>query len=151
MAGITPLAKDCFNPTKAMYHYQRIYVKHDERYLQKQGYPMKRFMYYLRGLLACQWIERYNTMPPVSFQQLYDEVVEDHKIKDGIKQLVDTKSSGKEMDMNEVPEYLVDYYLPLAENYSELVGKFHPNCDNEGITERLNRFFYEIVTGRSIE
>ena len=67
MSGILPLAKQCFNPTKAMYHYQRIYVKHDERYLQKQGYPMKRFMYYLRGLLACQWIEKYNTLPPVSF------------------------------------------------------------------------------------
>lgn len=147
MAGMKSLAKDCFNPTKAMYHYQRIYVKHDERYLQKQGYPMKRFMYYLRGLLACQWIERYKTMPPVSFQQLYEDVVKDQKIKDGIKALVKAKSSGKELDMSEVPQYLVDFYLPLAEYYSDLVGKFRPDCDNEGISERLNRFFYETVTG----
>lgn len=147
MKSIKPIAKDCFNPTKAMYHYQRIYVKHDERYLQKQGYPMKRFMYYLRGILACQWIERYNTMPPVSFQQLYEEIVEDPTIKDGIKALVEAKSSGKEMDMSEVPQYLVDFYLPFAEYYSNLVGKFRPNIDNEGITERLNRFFYETVTG----
>ena len=147
MAGIIPLAKDCFNPTKAMYHYQRIYVKHDERYLQKQGYPMKRFMYYLRGLLACQWIERYKAMPPVSFQQLYEDVVEDQKIKDGIKALVEAKSSGKELDMSEVPQYLVDFYLPLAEYYSALVGKFRPDIDNEGISEHLNRFFYETVTG----
>jgi predicted nucleotidyltransferase len=147
MAGIIPLAKDCFTPTKAMYHYQRIYVKHDERYLQKQGYPMKRFMYYLRGLLACQWIEKHKTMPPVSFQELYEEIVEDQKIKDGIKALVKAKSSGKEMDMSEVPQYMVDFYLPLAEYYSNLVGKFRPNIDNEGITERLNRFFYEMVTG----
>lgn len=130
-----------------MYHYQRIYVKHDERYLQKQGYPMKRFMYYLRGLLACQWIEKHKTMPPVSFQELYEEIVEDQKIKDGIKALVKAKSSGKEMDMSEVPQYMVDFYLPLAEYYSNLVGKFRPNIDNEGITERLNRFFYEMVTG----
>ena len=147
MKGIKPIAKDCFNPTKAMYHYQRIYVKHDERYLQKQGYPMKRFMYYLRGLLACQWIEKYKTMPPVSFQELYEEIVEDQKIKDGINALVEAKTSGKEMDMSEVPQYMVDFYLPLAEYYSNLVGKFRPNIDNEGITERLNRFFYEMVTG----
>ena len=38
MMNLIPLARFCFNPTKAMYHYQRIYVKHDERYLQKQGY-----------------------------------------------------------------------------------------------------------------
>lgn len=147
MRDIVPLAKRCFNPTKAMYHYQRIYVKHDERYLQKQGYPMKRFMYYLRGILACQWIERYKTMPPVSFQELYDVVVEEQKIKDGIRDLVKAKSSGKEMDMSEVPKYLVDYYLPIAEYYSELVGKFRPDFDNEGISGRLNRFFYETVTG----
>lgn len=32
MRDIVPLSQQCFNPTKAMYHYQRIYVKHDERY-----------------------------------------------------------------------------------------------------------------------
>ena len=147
MAGITPLARQCFNPTKAMYHYQRIYVKHDERYLHKQGYPMKRFMYYLRGILACQWIEKYKTLPPVSFQKIYEEIVEGQKIKDGIKELADAKSSGKEKDMSEVPKYLVDYYLPIAEYYSDRVGKFRPNIDNEGVSERLNRFFYETVTG----
>ena len=147
MAGITPLAQQCFNPTKAMYHYQRIYVKHDERYLQKQGYPMKRFMYYLRGILACQWIEKYKTLPPVSFQKLYEEIVEGLKIKDGIKKLVEAKSSDKEKDMSEVPQYLVDYYLPIAEYYSDLVGKYRPSIKNEGVSERLNRFFYETVTG----
>ena len=143
------LAKECFNPTKAMYHYQRIYVKHDERYLQKQGYPMKRFMYYLRGILACQWIEKYQTLPPVAFQQLYEDIVENQKIKDGIKELVNYKSSGKEMDMSEVPEYIVNYYIALADHYSDIVGKFRPKVENSGISESLNRFFYEMVTKRS--
>ena len=49
--------------------------------------------------------------------------------------------------MSEVPKYLVDYYLPIAEYYSDLVGKFRPNIENEGVSERLNRFFYETVTG----
>lgn len=149
MADITPLARDCFNPTKAMYHYQRIYVKHDERYLQKQGYPMKRFMYYLRGILACQWIERYKTMPPVSFQQLYEEVVEEQKIKDGIRQLVQAKSKDKERDMSEVPQYLVDYYQPIAVRYADLVGEFRPETSTEGISERLNRFFYDMVVNNA--
>ena len=148
MDELKTLAQECFNPTKAMYHYQRIYVKHDERYLQKQGYPMKRFMYYLRGILACQWIEKNKTLPPVSFKQLYEHIVEDQKIKDGIKELVNYKSSGKEMDMSEVPTYLVDFYLPLANHYSDIVGQFRPEVNNSGITERLNRFFYETVTNQ---
>lgn len=145
------LSKRCFNPTKAMYHYQRIYVKHDERYLQKQGYPMKRYLYFLRGILACQWIEKNKSLPPVSFKELYEDIVEDNKIKDGISEMIKQKSSGKEKDMSEVPQYLVDYYLPLAEYYSDYVGKFRPDIDNEGITERLNRFFYETVTGGKLD
>ena len=107
---------------------------------------MKRFMYYLRGVLACQWIEKYKTMPPVSFQQLYEDIVEDEKIKNGIRELVTIKSSGKEMDMSEVPDYLVTYYLSIADHYSEIVGKFRPEVDNNGISESLNRFFYSTVT-----
>lgn len=147
IAGFNQLAQDFFNPIKAMYHYQRIYIKHDERYLQKQGYPMKRFMYYLRGLLACQWIERYNSMPPVSFNQLYEGIVEDKIIKDGIKDLVKAKSSGKETDMSEVPQYLVDYCQPLAKYFSEFVEKYRPDYNDKGSSEQLNRFFYETVTG----
>ena len=110
---------------------------------------MKRFMYYLRGILACQWIEKYQTLPPVAFQQLHEDIVENQKIKDGIKELVNYKSSGKEMDMSEVPDYLVNYYLPLADHYSDIVGKFRPKVENSGISESLNRFFYEMVTKRS--
>ena len=72
----------------------------------------------------------------------------DQKIKDGIKDLVSYKSSGKEMDMSEVPTYLVDFYLPLANHYSDIVGQFRPEVNNSGITERLNRFFYETVTNQ---
>lgn len=151
MNSITPIAQQCFNPIKAMYHYQRIYVKHDERYLQKQGYPMKRFMYYLRGVLACQWIEKYQTIPPVSFQQLYEDIVEDQKIKEGIKELVTLKSSGKEMDMSEVPAYMVNYYKPIAEYYSNFVKKYRPEFDNSDIDDKLNRIFFDTVVGTVLE
>ena len=147
MNRITPIAQQCFNPTKAMYHYQRIYVKHDERYLQKQGYPMKRYLYYLRGILACQWIEKYQTIPPVSFQQLYEDVVEDQEIKEGIKGLVTLKSSSKEMDMSEVPDYLVNYYKPIAEYYSNFVEKYRPEFNNSDIDDKLNRIFFDTVVG----
>ncbi len=33
-----------------MYHYNRIYNKHDEAYLHKEKAHIKRFLYYLQGL-----------------------------------------------------------------------------------------------------
>ena len=151
VSKIIPLVQQCFYPTKAMYHYQRIYVKHDERYLQKQAYPMKRYLYYLRGILACQWIEKYKTLPPVSFKELYEDVVDDQKIKSGIRELIELKSSGKEMDMSEVPEYLVNYYHPLAKFYSDFVERFRPEFNNDGIDDNLNQVFYNIVMAKKDE
>ena len=72
---IRAVEKDFFNPIRVMYHYNHIYIKHDERYLQKQGYPMKRFLYYLRGILACKWIESNKSLPPVAFKELLDDYV----------------------------------------------------------------------------
>ena len=74
---IREVENDYFNPIKAMYHYNHIYIKHDERYLQEQGYPLKRFLYYLRGILACKWIENNKTLPPVAFKELLDATIED--------------------------------------------------------------------------
>ena len=143
--GVVPLSEKCFNPLKTMYHYQRIYIKQDERYLQKKGYPMKRFMYYLRGILACQWIDKYKTLPPVLFQKLYEDIVDSQEIKDGIRELVLAKTSGKEMDMSEVPNYLVKYCLPIAEHYSKTIGEVRPQTDTSGVSESIDKFFYETV------
>ena len=145
MDALNDIIPKCYNPIKAMYHYHRIYVKHDERYLQKQGYPMKRFLYYLRGILACQWIEKYQTIPPVSFQELYEEMVSDPEIKCEINVLIGYKTTSKEMDMSEVPANLVDYAKEYADYYIKVVNGFRPTFDNTGINEDLNRLFFETV------
>lgn len=145
MTALESIILLCYNPIKAMYHYHRIYVKHDERYLQKQGYPMKRFLYYLRGILACQWIEKNKTIPPVRFQELYEEMVTDPEIKQEIDTLIAYKTTSKEMDMSEVPSKLVDYAKNLADYYVKVVDKFRPTFDNKGVNRDLNKLFYEMV------
>lgn len=62
-----------------------MYNKHNERYLQQEDYPMKKFLYYLRGILACMWIEKYNSQPPVWFRKLVEATVDDNNIKGGLK------------------------------------------------------------------
>lgn len=50
---IHEVEEEYFNPIKTMYHYNHIYNKHNERYLQKEEYHMKRFL-----LDAPQWNNR---------------------------------------------------------------------------------------------
>ena len=118
--------KDSFNPVKAMYHYNHLYNKTNERFLQQEGYPMKRFLYFLRGVLACKWIEANHSMPPVVFKELLDATVDDENVKDKIKKMIRFKREGKVCDMLAVDESLVQYARLWAEYYNERVGTFRP-------------------------
>ncbi len=136
--------KDFFNPIKAMYHYNHIYIRHDERYLQKQGYPMKGFMYYLRGVLACKWIDNNKSLPPVSFMELVDATVEDKAIRAKVYELIRLKKSGKEHDMLAVDNDLVDYARHLAGYYIDTIGTFRPEL-NKASTDALDSILYDMV------
>ena len=116
-----------FNPIASMYHYNRMYIKHDERYLQEEDCDMKRFLYYLRGILACKWIETHQTLPPVAFDALVEAMVEETGIKMKIKELVRLKKTGEEHDMKAVDYELMTYAHSLADYYSNSIGSFRPD------------------------
>lgn len=115
-----------FNPTRAMYHYNHIYNKHNERYLQHEDCNMKRFLYYLRGVLACRWIEQRKTLPPVAFEGLVDAMVEDASIREAIRSLIEIKKSGTECSIAVVDQGLMAYARRLADDYNKIVNEFRP-------------------------
>ena len=141
---IREIERDYFNPIRTMYHYNHIYIKHDERYLQKQGYPMKRFLYYLRGILACKWIEKNKSLPPVAFNELLDATVEDNEIRAKVDELISLKKSGKEYDMLTVEDSLVDYARHLADYYNGIIDSFRPELKRTS-TDALNSILYDMV------
>lgn len=145
---IMEVEKDFFNPVKSMYHYNRIYNKHNERYLQQEGYHLKRFLYYLRGVLACQWIEAYKSIPPVSFKDLCETMVNDADIKAKIDAIIEIKKEGKECDMLTVDNELVEYAQKLADYYNESVGSFRPEQNNVS-AEALDSILYDMVKQNS--
>ena len=141
---IHEVEKDFFDPVKSMYHYNRIYNKHNERHLQHEGYNMKRFLYYLRGVLACQWIEANKTIPPVRFKDLCDAMVTDAGIKGKIECLIEVKREGKECDIQVVDEELVEYARSLAGHFNESIGTFRPEQDKVS-SEALDAILYDMV------
>ena len=127
-----------------MYHYNRIYNKQNERYLRFKAFHMKRFLYYLRGVLACQWIERNQSIPPVRFQELVDAVVDDESIRNQIGRLVEIKKSGNESATQRIDEELFHYAQSLADHYNQTIGQFRPEL-NHVSAEALDSIFYDMV------
>ena len=91
-----------FHPERAMFHYNHIYKKHNDRYIRDYGLPLKRFLYYLRGILVCKWLSQKATMPPVRFKELVDATVEEADMKAKIAHLLELKKKSNEHNLEPV-------------------------------------------------
>lgn len=138
------LETNYFNPIHSMYHYHRIYVKHDERYLQREGFPMKRFLYYLRGVLACRWIDTRHTLPPVPFDILVEATIPEKAIKKEVERLLCMKRQSKEHDMALVSSVLFTYAQDMADHYRQHIDEFRPKLMHENKRHELDRLLYEM-------
>ncbi|GMX61349.1 nucleotidyltransferase domain-containing protein [Paenibacillus elgii] len=106
--SISPLT---FSPKSCMYHYLNMAKGNYREYLQGEQVKIKKYFYVLRPVLACEWIERFNAMPPMEFEMLVDRLVpEGSELKKVIRELVERKMAGDEMDyeprINPINEYL---------------------------------------------
>ena len=110
-----------FNREKAMFHYNHIYKKHNDRYIKDYGLPLKRFLYYLRGILVCKWLTDEGTVPPVRFSELVNATVEDTSIKEKIAHLLQLKKKSNEHNLEPVDEQLFAWAQEWAEFYNQKV------------------------------
>ncbi|SFM38012.1 hypothetical protein SAMN03159341_12946 [Paenibacillus sp. 1_12] len=116
---ISPLT---FSPKSCMYHYLHMAKGNYREYLQGERVKIKKYFYVLRPILACEWIEKHNTMPPIEFDRLVDAVVpRESELKVVIDGLLFRKRAGDEMDyeprinpINEFLEERIGYYDRMA-------------------------------------
>ncbi|CAH1207982.1 hypothetical protein PAECIP111891_03135 [Paenibacillus allorhizoplanae] len=116
---ISPLT---FSPKSCMHHYLHMAKGNYREYLQGDHVKIKKYFYVLRPILACEWIERNNTMPPIEFQELVDSLVPaGSQLKAAIQELFARKIAGDEMDyeprinpINEFLETRIAYYDQIA-------------------------------------
>lgn len=136
-----------FNPVKSMYHYNGMYNKYKERYFGAEGFPIKGYIYYLRSVLSCKWIETRLSLPPTRFSDLLDATVEDPNIRSMIDDVIKIKKGLLKSDKLVVDEALVDYARELANHYNEIIGSFRPAM-NEAPAEMLDSILYDMVNNR---
>lgn len=92
------LAKGCYSPKNALYHYLHMAEGNYRSYIKdRDSVKLKKYLYVIRPLLGCLWIDTYATIPPVEIKTTlallranpaYPEVVS----------LIEAKASGNELD-----------------------------------------------------
>lgn len=148
LAEIRDMQSRYYNPIQAMYHFLSIAKKHDEKYLSKNGFTLKRFLYFLRGLLACEYIEAQKTHPPVEFERLVDATVKDQSQKQEIRKIIELKRISKESDNVIIDENLMNYALILFEKHKAGIAFFRPELQPHD-SNPLDQMFRKWVTAWS--
>ena len=139
---VKALSEKYFPCKAATYHYYGTANKNYLEYLIEEMVKYKKYFYVLRPILACKWIEKKKTPPPVLFQNLVDEVLED-SMKATVENLVQIKvqmlESEKGKRMDELNAYIVEnlqYFKQKADSMED---------DRNANWEALNSFFVEML------
>lgn len=133
-----------FSPRSCIHHYLHMAKGNYREYLRGKQVKIKKYFYVLRPIFACQWIEKYNTMPPVEFDQLVDDLVaKESELKKVIDDLLVRKKAGDEMDyeprikpINDFLEAKIGYYERTAPGMQPADG---------GQDQRLDDLFRSVL------
>lgn len=133
------LRQEVFSPRASLHHYLSMAKGNFREYLQGEQVKIKKYFYVLRPILACKWIEKYNTNPPILFQDLVSDLITDVQLKKEIDELLRRKISGDELNLERQVVVINDF---IDKEIQHLI-EFASSCasDLEDPTERLDELY----------
>lgn len=132
-----------FDPKSCMYHYLSMAKGNFKEFLQRDSVRTKKYFYVLRPVLACDWIRRTNTFPPIEFDRLVDAEIADAAIRREIDGLLERKIAGDELKEEPRIEVLNEYLDEKIKFYEKFVGEVEHS--EKPATELLDALFKETV------
>lgn len=110
MVGMREVAESCYSPERCFLHYLSMAEGNVREYLRGENVWRKKYLYVLRPLLGCRWIERGLGPVPMEFEDLLSRTVEDAALIAAIHALLIEKPAGAELDRGpfvpEITEFL---------------------------------------------
>ncbi|CAG7646774.1 hypothetical protein PAESOLCIP111_05237 [Paenibacillus solanacearum] len=134
-----------FSPRSCACHYLNM-AKRNIRLLEKDRQRIKNYVYVLRPILACQWIERYRTMPPLAFPDLMKRLVlEGSELWAAMLQLSERKKSGGDLAdgerwMTPIHTFL-ERQLACYDQAAVKMAERQEHSEEQGDDDRLNTLF----------
>lgn len=116
------IAHDICNPYRQWHHYFGMVQSGIKKYKEKQS--IKAWLYILRPLLMCMWIEKYQTLPPMRMQIVLNDIINDNILKKSIECVIEAKRIGDEKDIFEPPKILDDFVKSAVQNAQNRDPKF---------------------------
>ncbi|MCR4715436.1 MAG: nucleotidyltransferase domain-containing protein [Treponemataceae bacterium] len=86
-----------FCAKRMLHYYVSIARKNIRRYFEGPEVSMKKYLYVIRGILACEWIMKKNCPPPTAFSHLVEETLP-QDLNPVVQKLLDAKMKAGEKE-----------------------------------------------------
>ncbi len=133
------LRQQVFSPRASLHHYLSMAKGNFRTYLQGDQVKIKKYFYVLRPILACKWIEKYNTNPPILFDELVSDLVTDVQLKREIDDLLRRKIAGEELNLQNRVDVINDYIDKEIEQLTVFANSHNSELNDP--TERLDQLY----------
>jgi len=117
------LLQESFSPQRCMHHYLHMARGNYREYLKGEMVRLKKYLYVLRPILACLWLEKHGTMPPTEFSRLRHDADLSSTLDNAIEELLQKKMAGEELDMAPHVPVLNEFIEQQLEHFSLIAGK----------------------------
>ena len=142
---INKVGKKYFSKKVALYHYYGTANSTFCRFLQGEEVKYKKYIYALRPLLACKYIEQYENIPPVKFEDLLKQQLP-KELSDDIQTMLMIKANSDEKDLNPRMPVIHNYIQEEIKRYEQISKEMED--DRSGDWSALNQVFLKVLEGK---
>jgi hypothetical protein len=126
-----------FSSKSCIYHYLHMARGNYREYLKGDVVKIKKYFYVLRPIMACMWVEKYETQPPMLFEEMMKSLELNKDLHDEINNLLTKKRSGIEMNeakqikiINKFLEKKIEYYTKYVKSLNTISKTNLEELDN---------------------
>lgn len=127
----------CFSPVATMYHYLGLAKNSFSEIIDRDEIKLKKLFYALRATLACKWIIEKDSVPPIVFAKMVEELSFSNALKDKIHASIELKSGKNESYIHPAEKELNTFIteeLEKAENAAKgLRGRKEKEVDLDSL------------------
>lgn len=137
---------DYFLIEPSLWHYLNMAKKNYRIYLKTDMVKLKKYFYVLRPILACKWIIKNGSPPPMEFKKLVDTQLCDNELKPVIYDLIEMRLTSYETALirkvNIINEYIENQFA-LFKNMENTLKQL--TYKKEKSYKELDKLFFDIL------
>lgn len=140
------LLKTYFSLTTCQYHYINMATTNLTKATVGDQIILKKYLYVLRPILACLYIEKYKSIPPVEFQQLVKATLTNQDIIYETNQLVAKKQKAEELALSDPIPLLHDFITTELDRLQKLSPKTFSTPNKEPLNQYFRKTLQSLAT-----